>query len=1245
MNTWSRILMVLSLAAFALACETESSDPSRCEFDSACDDNNPCTVDRCDAERGLCQNNLMRCDDENLCTQDSCDYATGDCRNLPLDCDDANACTMDSCDVATGECTYAERSCDDKDPCTDDACDPAVGCKNAPKDCSDGSACTVDACQALEDGSFECVYETLNCDDGNPCTDDSCDDDVGACEHLAVDCDDSNACTIDSCNMMTGQCRNVAQDCDDDDLCTVDSCDAATGECASAPADCDDADPCTEDSCNPFSGACANAAKSCNDDDPCTVDACDTDSGDCINSAMVCDDGDLCTVDSCAAGACVFEAMVCNDGDECTIDACVAATGDCAFTERLCDDQNPCTNDACDSFDGDCDNSPIAVDDQDPCTIDSCDPTNGDISHAPKSCDDQDACTIDSCDSVSGACESVPMDCDDDNSCTNDLCSQGSCAHQQKLDGSLCDDGYDFTVDDSCDQGVCAGDSTAAPTVFRIEAVALVSPVVSYDFGAGDIELNPFVSAYATTFLDEFRWGGFVTEIDPMVVDFPGSAVRFGEGACTFDQAAGDIADACALIPWARQSSFATMSWASDAPGCSVGDGELVPAPCFQTPDATFDLGALLPDLFPATVGEITGHVVATLGGDPVTGLEPAYIEAFVPRAVLDELAGDYTLPVNGDEITMAELLSEIPVDMHQGIAGWWITLSFTGRQVETLTLAEGCNLDVSTCDDDDPCTEDLCNPTTGACESPAAANGTACDDGFDATTSDRCVEGLCVGDVTVEPQVFRIDSVSLDGPTVLWDFGEGEVALNDIVSAVITTALDDFDHGGLVAEVDPLAYGYDDVTFRFGEGACTFDAGEADACRLIPWGDQAAFSQVDMKMSESCGTSAAPCFETAQAAFSLSALAPSVFPADVGEVVGLSTGSFTGDPVTGISNGVIEAFVPKAALEAAAAGWSLPVAGDPLTMLDILGPLPTVTYGGEIGWTITLGFTATAVDSLALPDGCNLAPESCVATAACQIASCEPISGACVDGDAVDGSDCSDGFDMTSDDACLAGVCKGVVDVPPTLFRMTTVQVAEPDFAYDFGAGLADVNPILDAVITATLTPSATPESDAILMALVEPLVFDYPYATITLGYGWCDHDQGQVSACRLHPDLPTSTGTVAMYSMSDACSADPAVPAPCFASDVLPQGQFQLDTMTLDCRDIRFVATWDGDPVDALKPGFIEMFLTSSAAAAIEAEVGADTPLPLPDMIADPTVTHDGAAGWWFRLDFEASAAPLAP
>lgn len=57
-----------------------------------------------------------------------------------------------------------------------------------------------------------------------------------------------------------------------------------------------------------------------------------------------------------------------------------------------------------------------------------------------------------------------------------------------------------------------------------------------------------------------------------------------------------------------------------------------------------------------------------------------------------------------------------------------------------------GACVEEPTCRDDNPCTRDDCDPTTGTCTF-APLDGTACDDGDACTFGDVCIEGSCVGE------------------------------------------------------------------------------------------------------------------------------------------------------------------------------------------------------------------------------------------------------------------------------------------------------------------------------------------------------------------------------------------------------------------------------------------------------------------------------------------------------------------
>ncbi|HEY3174763.1 MAG TPA: hypothetical protein VGK94_03285 [Candidatus Polarisedimenticolia bacterium] len=172
---------------------------------------------------------------DNLCTIERCNPETLRCESVPVVCADDNACTVDSCNPSTGQCVHDGATCADDNPCTVDSCSPSTG---------------------------ECTHTGVACADDNPCTVDSCNPSTGGCTHEGVECDqDDNLCTIERCNPASGECdHSLPVECpQDDNRCTVESCVPSTGECESgSPKPCEeDRDPCTTVACKPSTGECS----------------------------------------------------------------------------------------------------------------------------------------------------------------------------------------------------------------------------------------------------------------------------------------------------------------------------------------------------------------------------------------------------------------------------------------------------------------------------------------------------------------------------------------------------------------------------------------------------------------------------------------------------------------------------------------------------------------------------------------------------------------------------------------------------------------------------------------------------------------------------------------------------------------------------------------------------------------------------------------------------------------------------
>ncbi len=116
-----------------------------CEFNSDCDDGNPCTDDSCNAGACINSNNTNTCDDGVACTSgDVCGGGT---------CSGTDNCGVnEECNVNTGVCDFngclTDAECADSDPCTEDVCNGVGTCENnpLPDGDSDGLCDATDNC-------------------------------------------------------------------------------------------------------------------------------------------------------------------------------------------------------------------------------------------------------------------------------------------------------------------------------------------------------------------------------------------------------------------------------------------------------------------------------------------------------------------------------------------------------------------------------------------------------------------------------------------------------------------------------------------------------------------------------------------------------------------------------------------------------------------------------------------------------------------------------------------------------------------------------------------------------------------------------------------------------------------------------------------------------------------------------------------------------------------------------------------
>ncbi len=256
-------------------CTLDGCEPAAgCAHDPiSCDDANECTSDSCDTTEGCVHADFDgECEDGDPCTEGEV-CAGGTCGGgTAVDCSDQNPCTMDSCEAASG-CVNTPLPgvpCSDGDGCTvGDECDGEACVPGATASCDDGLPCTDDTCVPRGETSYRCEYEVSagacfvdeRCWSAGdiapdaPC--DACSPEVDQREWVTkVDgkpCESEEPCPQgETC--QGGVCTPIpGGPCEDENKCTIDVCEE--GECVlGLLLDCDDGNECTLDECSPYSG-------------------------------------------------------------------------------------------------------------------------------------------------------------------------------------------------------------------------------------------------------------------------------------------------------------------------------------------------------------------------------------------------------------------------------------------------------------------------------------------------------------------------------------------------------------------------------------------------------------------------------------------------------------------------------------------------------------------------------------------------------------------------------------------------------------------------------------------------------------------------------------------------------------------------------------------------------------------------------------------------------------------------------
>ena len=684
-----------------------------------------------------------------------------------------------------------------------------------------------------------------------------------ACNGLDDDCDGE----VDEPNLLDGQYVLL---CDDQNQCTGDKCSGEQG-CVNdllESGDCNDGNPCTvADHCE--EGACVGDPVQCDDENPCTENVC-TDTGGCKYLAVSgpCDDEDPCTVgDQCVDSACTGTPISC----DCQNNA------DCELLEDadLCNGTLFCD---LEKFPYQCSVDPATVvvcpEPQGTgsiCLATDCDPDTGQCSFVPANdgllCDDADMCTTGAI-CTGGECSGAePVNCNDGNLCTDDSCdSQAGCQHL--FNSASCSDGDACTLDDQCTDGQC---KPAGALVCDDDNVC--NGVETCDSQTGCKSGTPLSCG------DDNVCNGQET-CNPKAGCISGPPQNCNDGnpctndACdpeegcvyTFNQAPCSDADACTIGDHCSdgQCGATQLLKCDDANPCTDDSCDNMTG-CTHTPnqlpcddanactetDLCIDGKCIGGDMLPCDDGNVctTDSCTADLGCTHVLNAAPCDdndICTIADHCHLGECLGGNQLPCNdGNPCTTDSCQPQggcqfIPADEECSDGSKCTTGDHCLDGVCVITGFVDC-------EDDNPCTDDSCDPKVGCVNT---ANQAPCTDGTVCTLGDQCVQNVCVPGVPLVCDDSNLCTDDSCDPQSGCVFAHNTIPCND---SNLCTPFDKCTGGACVGSG---AVDCDDDNLCT-DDACDPDLGCVNEANSQPCSDEDECTAGDVCLDKSCASGA----------------------------------------------------------------------------------------------------------------------------------------------------------------------------------------------------------------------------------------------------------------------------------------------------------------------------------------------------------------------------------------------------
>ena len=307
------------------------------------------------------------------------------------------------------------------------------------------------------------------------------------------------------------------------------------------------------------------------------------------------------------------------------------------------------------------------------------------------SCDDSDACTIaDSC--QAGSCTGTVETCNDNNPCTDETCDSvmGCLFLTAPNDGDTCLDDGETCTNDVCLNGICD---------HPIDNNSCFIGATCYSEGGSEPN-SPCMQCAPGTSKTSFTAASAGATCDDGLF-------------CT----TGDICDAIGQCDGGPRDCSGVAGPCVDATACNEATDQCI-------------VDALKPNGAACNSGDLCNAGTCGIGGI-CTATNPVDCSAF-------------------DSACMAGVC-----DPNDGsCSAIMVTDGTACDDGDLCTMTESCQSGICTagtpvdCNDGNECTNDACDPNTGACININTMNGSACTDDGIACTNESCQEGICKSEI-----------------------------------------------------------------------------------------------------------------------------------------------------------------------------------------------------------------------------------------------------------------------------------------------------------------------------------------------------------------------------------------------------------------------------------------------------------------------------------------------------------------